>query len=159
MISDINISIKSCRKKHKGGLYYSPASFNAISSSSADNLKSVCLIFSRRGFIDVIIPFSFALIITPSVPVIRIPSFSAIFRALLSSNMIRQSGVSNARVIALDSPLSICISNICCLYLSVTFLISTHSGKVSPYSMAISVVVLFSRKLYEGDPARESLLR
>jgi hypothetical protein len=49
---------------------------------SADKRKSVCLITSSSGLIEGIIPRSFALIITPIVPVYVRPSFSAIFLAL-----------------------------------------------------------------------------
>jgi hypothetical protein len=49
---------------------------------SADILKFVCFIFKRRGLMEGINPNSFALIITPIVPVKGIPSCSAIFRGL-----------------------------------------------------------------------------
>jgi len=44
--------------------YYSPASFNACCSISSVILNSVCLILASNGFIDKIMPLSFALIIT-----------------------------------------------------------------------------------------------
>jgi hypothetical protein len=49
---------------------------------SGDNLKSLALILSRIGLMDEMILLSLALTITPIVPVILIPSFSAIFLAL-----------------------------------------------------------------------------
>ena len=57
------------------------------------------------------IPSSFALIIIPSVPVIDKPSLAAIFLALISSKISKELEFYSAKAIALDSPLSICISN------------------------------------------------
>ena len=109
------------------------------------------------GLMAGMIPLSFAFIIIPMVPVNESPSRSAILRALMSSRMSVLSGVSNAKAMALDSPLSICNSSSCCLDLSLTEVISTHSGSVSPNSKLYQQLWLRAHKHLSKVQVRQYL--
>ena len=86
--------------------YISPAFFKINVSSCSVILKLVALILDIIGFIDGIIPASFASTIIPIVPMITMPNCWANFLPLRSSIISKQSFNSIAKAIALASPLS-----------------------------------------------------
>jgi len=88
-------------------LTYSLASFKISSTIWELNLKFVWFILDRIGLIPDIKPAFFASKITPKVPVITNANFIANFRPFNSSIINRQSFCSNAKAIALASPLSL----------------------------------------------------
>jgi hypothetical protein len=85
----------------------SPACFNATVSGDFDILKLVVFIFFSNGFIEGIIPATFALTITPNVPVIASPACWANFLPFRSSIISKESLNYTANAMALASPLSI----------------------------------------------------
>lgn len=91
-------------------VFHSPAFTKIIASSFVDILKLVCLIFFKIGLTDFIIPSFLASTITPKIPIIFKPIFSAVFLAFKSSIISRLFSISTAKAIALASPLSTKVS-------------------------------------------------